>query len=562
MRVSKVFNNSEQMPLLIKSLAFDAGSPHALGENIRPHLEQAKAFFEPAGAGGDADLTKTEFAMPVFEAFASKTDPTYTVSDQGRGAGRHIDWITKIYAQRAAEDKPIKSEDLYKISDELKYFDKAKAAIKDAGKSTNLNAYENYGDFTAVVIPMMLRHQDKLQRGKGMPDEVRDETTILYDGPEGKVVMPHTVRASQFWGQGTTWCISERASEDEYWDENGEETEPDPNDPDHAFHTYNNKSPVIIYAPKRKTLKADDVISGKVAVVDNEIYNEQDDSIDELPAYILQLREAALNAADSNAAHDYLETYGNIQQRNFVPSVKAEPTITHHFENLPPEQQDALNRVQLEELSVYDSFKTQTQMWQNPEFVKAMITVDAKAVDVFSDHMKENINFAKAAVALNGLSLQYLGHRAKRNGDVVMTALEQNGLAMQSATAEFKEDPKYVLAAVRQNAQALRYAAPEMSKDLDIALTVVESDPKNMKMIDPSLFENREFVATAIEIARDADEEGRQAIIAQLHRAPDLWGHVTGDLDEMAEVMHDTNAANPYAEITSEQELQSLAAPE
>ena len=562
MRVSRVFNRNEQMPLVIKTLARDEGSANALGEDAKPHLEKARAFFDEHNDGALPDISKTDFAMPLFEALAAKTDPTYTVSEQGRGAGRHIDWITKIYAQRAAEDKPIKSEDLYKISDELKYFDKAKAAIKDAGKSTTLDDYNSYSDFTAVVIPMMLRHQDKLQRGKGMPDEVRDETTILYDGSAGKVVMPHTVRASQFWGQGTTWCISERNSEESYWDEDGEEKEPDPNDPNHAFHTYYKNSPIIIYAPKRKTLNADNVVSGKVAVVDNEIYNEQDESIDALPEYIMKLREASLNAAHSDDAHNYLEQYGDMQERNFIPSAKAEPTITHHFENLPAEQQDVLNRVQLEELTVYDSFKTQTKMWQNPEFVKAMITVDAKAVDVFSDHMKDNVDFAKAAVALNGLSLQFLGHRAKRNGDVVMSALEQNGMAMQFATAEFKEDPKYVLAAVRQNAQALRYATPEMSKDLEIAVTVVENDPKNMKMIDPSLFENREFVAHAIDIARDADAEGRQAIIKQLHRAPDLWGSVTGDLDDMAEEIRALNAEDAEAETTSEQELQSQAVPE
>lgn len=551
MRVSRVFNQSDQIPLLIKTLAVDKRSDAAFEHQIDDELAQAREHFESSST---TDISQTDFALPIFEAFAQKTDPTYQKSDKGYGSGQHIDWITKIYTQRANEDKPIRSEDLSRLSRQISYFSKAKAALKEAGQNTNLEDYATYEAFNSVISPMYMKYLDKLQKGVGVPDKVKEQTSVLYDGPEGKVVLPHDVRASQFWGQGTMWCISERDEWDtDFWADDPEFQEEITRQYErHPFHGYNH-SPVIIYAPKRKTLDAEGVISGKIAVVANEIYNEQDDVEDTLPPYILALRQAALDHAPHEDARKYLEHYGTARDMPDRTSQAApEDGIKHRFDHLPKEQQEILDFVQTDKNpDIHAIFKEHSSLFKQVDFVKAMITVDATTIAVFNETLRNNKDFALLAASLNGLTLRDLGHDAKRDKDVVMTALEQNGLAMQFAHPQFKEDPDAAITAMTQNFQALNFIDPSLRKNRDFIIRGMQVDMRVIEILDHSLFEDDTFVLDLLEIAEQVDENDRMTIMGQLHRVPSLWGHMTDDLAEMRKAVEaaQTNEDSPAAPV-------------
>ena len=47
-------------------------------------------------------------------------------------------------------------------------------------------------------------------------DKLMAETTVIYDGPEGKVVMPHTQESSIHWGAQTKWCIAAEKSHNRF----------------------------------------------------------------------------------------------------------------------------------------------------------------------------------------------------------------------------------------------------------------------------------------------------------------------------------------------------------
>ena len=101
-------------------------------------------------------------------------------------------------------------EDAYKLNEPLQAFEKHKRRMPRDQR--DINHFRNYHDFIDTMEPHMdaptkreMRAQDKL--------EVARELRIVHDGPEGRVVVPLTMRAAQLIGQGTRWCISSKTSE-------------------------------------------------------------------------------------------------------------------------------------------------------------------------------------------------------------------------------------------------------------------------------------------------------------------------------------------------------------
>lgn len=117
--------------------------------------------------------------------------------------------------------------------------------------------------------------------------------TVLYDGPAGKIVMPHTKDAAIFWGQQTKWCIAATIYQNE-------------------FNTYNAEGPVFMYLPrvsKAERKKEPDLKSFKYAWADNQLWNEQDRPLKRMPEHVKRLIAEASEAMPQAYA-GYHEAYG------------------------------------------------------------------------------------------------------------------------------------------------------------------------------------------------------------------------------------------------------------
>jgi len=85
-----------------------------------------------------------------------------------------------------------------------------KAKIVNAGHNVDINKYtfselETLTDqFSDTKTGKEVRREDA--------ERAQKESEIMYDGPEGKLVVPKSEFASCFWGRGTKWCTAATSS--------------------------------------------------------------------------------------------------------------------------------------------------------------------------------------------------------------------------------------------------------------------------------------------------------------------------------------------------------------
>lgn len=189
----------------------------------------------------------------ICAAFFAKTYPASKPSERNP----HImGWIADRYLNDTHNGKQILLEDIYKIGQYVQYF----TGLKNSGAlpaHENLLNYASLQDLDGRLAPFMamraLKAQERLERH--MPAEIRAQimaaTTVLYSGKAGDIVMPHTVLASQYWGNATRWCLS------------------GVKEGDFHFSSYNLKSPIIMLLPRD---------GKKMALVNRCYYNAEDKS--------------------------------------------------------------------------------------------------------------------------------------------------------------------------------------------------------------------------------------------------------------------------------------------
>ncbi len=207
---------------------------------------------------------------PVMDEFIEHICPMYKDKNQS------MNWVVKEYLGYRHNGQAILAEDLYKMKDELQLFEGLKKSkVIKSGQRDLLN-YKTYFEFQEVMEPFMKRKKAKEAKRKDFSMSVEDrakimaESTIIYDGVEGKVVMPHSHEASRYWGSNTKWCISGK-------------------DGEVSFEQYMLKSPTLIVIPKGGE-------DNKLGLVKDGIYNAADKEQEAIPSAHSRLLEKAMLA--------------------------------------------------------------------------------------------------------------------------------------------------------------------------------------------------------------------------------------------------------------------------
>jgi protein tyrosine phosphatase (PTP) superfamily phosphohydrolase (DUF442 family) len=104
-------------------------------------------------------------------------------------------------------------EDLSRTNAALILFDKNKVRLPV--EQRDINKIKSLSDLETLVEAF-----EKIKSGKEIKKEIsaniKSQTKMIYNGPEGKILVPLTQEASMFWGQGTKWCTA--ANKDNYFD--------------------------------------------------------------------------------------------------------------------------------------------------------------------------------------------------------------------------------------------------------------------------------------------------------------------------------------------------------
>ncbi len=196
---------------------------------------------------------------------------------------------------------PLKAEDLYKLKSDVEYFFHRRKDISAEGLSHDIKDYD-YGGLLDLLKPYRFEQERKaMQRMQyKVTDEkqakIMSETSILYNGPEGLVVVPHSVEASNYWGAHTRWCISARNN--------------------NKFKSYNADGPIVIYLPQLTARENNDsdYLSHKFALVEGRFHDEQDSTYFERDAYLERLTQAF-----RNTIHPSLKDYRAILTNDVIP---------------------------------------------------------------------------------------------------------------------------------------------------------------------------------------------------------------------------------------------------
>lgn len=189
----------------------------SLGVEKDKKYATTKAKFGTKLAAAYKDLGPDEDA--IFD-FIAALDPTAT-SKGDKHRYLYLEWICSRILR-----EPPRQQDLYKIREDLDLYgslarlDKFRASRPGTifyrpYVNPEISQYATAKQLAETILPhLALRDRKKSEEVLAAERaEAEKNSLILYNGPEGRVVVPLTTEASQFWGKGTKWCISATKSD-------------------------------------------------------------------------------------------------------------------------------------------------------------------------------------------------------------------------------------------------------------------------------------------------------------------------------------------------------------
>ncbi len=384
------------------------------------------------------------------------------------------------------------------------------------------------------------------------PDEkIIKETTIIYDGPAGKIVVPHTPDSSAYWGTNTDWWYSSEESDDS------------------GFRCSREDVPTILYFPALVTdtdreshpkLSSFGVIS-----MDKRLYDERTKNLFErseegnrketeyLPAPLRKLISAAWKTL-APGQKEYLHTFGQVPRYNFDlsedsplskdelsfearemlwrlrqihhDSFQEEERISKLMEDYPDLCQDKDVMV---EAMIWKGDKVFVHLPDNlradkslilslvypgrsaenlerlmnavPESLRADRDFIAKAREKSKHIMKFASDELRSDLGFN----RHLNHLEHLLGDslndrlTVDFAVSRDGTNLQYASEEYRKDKNIVSDAGQNNyGQGLQYAHPDLLDDKDVIMAAVFKHGPALKYASERLKADKDVVGTAI----------------------------------------------------------------
>jgi hypothetical protein len=408
--------------------------------------------------------THSEFmanmVAPVMDAFLRQACPSAKEKPQV------AQWIFRQYLSHRHNGAPILAEDLYKIGENIEYFDSVKKSegFKESGASADLLQYKTYADFEEMLAPWLQRKAEKeeLDRERKMdPAEkakIMAETTVLYDGPEGKVVVPHTPKASIYWGSNTKWCIAGEQYAETY------------------FPRYNKESPVIYLLPKGQP-------GDKVALVDHTLWNSADKEISSLPEAHDQLMQQCLNGLSK-------ETRRNAEE--WMPREENDPAPpASPWEEKAQEETWALQSGEKE--------RPDPALWNNRDFVMEAVRQKGMNLQYAPANLQTDREILLEAVAALSHAFKYASPELLADREFMMEAVQRNGMTFKHASPELRDDREISLVAARQNGLMLWELPQKFKNDREFVIDVVSENRKAWPFVPGELKDNPSFITRLLE---------------------------------------------------------------
>lgn len=425
------FACSSHGPAIVQHLWQDRTLPAALERNGVVYEQAAAALREGAGDKGFSQRLETgqitpedmsRYIVPLFTAFAHMTDPS-----AGRGSSwKYLDWVCRTWLAA-----PCQAEDIDKIKGDLQDFESFQRFMPQEQRA--IQAYDSRRALQDTLRPFQNRRDAKIMARQQASDEIKAETTVVYDGPEGKIVIPRTERASIFWGRGSTWCISATKSKN-------------------YFDDYNKTAPIYIYMPKASAIEQErfpNLCHFKYAGTNGTCFDELDHNI----SYKIPCLEKLINAAQQALA-DTAKADHNQKEKLFSLT-----EIINAVESCKE------NKTGLDEIKSHFTALAQVPPGTEDHFIKYGST----------DHLK---------------SIANPGGMIWNDEAALCEAMQSHPAALIFAADCFRDDSDFVknrLAKAESHAeilQAYRHLTPALRNDSQVTLALIEQCSSNQGLVD------------------------------------------------------------------------------
>ncbi len=486
-------------------------------------------------------------------------EQAYPVGEGEKRNNKIVNWISDRYLNETFNGGNILCEDLYKIGEDLQHFEGLRKSGRVAGR--HITDFKSLTALREFLKPFDLirakKQQQKLDRSLSpeQKQEIDAGTTIVYSGPEGRVVIVHSAAASKYWGNNTKWCISANKN--------------------NRFDSYDQNHIVML-------LPSD---SDKTALVNQQFYNSEDKKINAPDAAGYELLEAAKNSL-SAAARDNLEKlipdtvrlsrkYGDetteqiIEFSHYSTLYKTVPdeilnnmpvmieiirrrgeALYHGSADLKKNQELIL---EIARKNLLVTKYVDPALLADPKFMLKLVAVNGKTLEYASDEIKNNKRIVSVAVRQNGHALYHANPRFLndkslviaafgtptfsgeklekrdlpliRDRDVIMASLNTGtgfidkasdemrrdrafmldaigkcALAYTRAHASLKDDPEFIREALRRNGRVLEYVPEEYKGQKEYALIALQSDAMAVMHLSDTLKEDKEFIFKAMRL--------------------------------------------------------------
>ena len=189
-------------------------------------MTKADAIARCLASDPTASEWREDDSLKIFDRFA-RLDPTHTRQQK---PFLYLEWMAREYLKTHNAGHPFPSFRFEELSEAVRIFDRYKADRPEEERDINrfnLNAVINMADCTRKALRWKI--DDFIENAS---DEVMRQTTILYDGPEGVALVPHSRISGSYWGSNSLWCTTDEDFESE-----------------NRFHDFHSEGPVVVLMP-------------------------------------------------------------------------------------------------------------------------------------------------------------------------------------------------------------------------------------------------------------------------------------------------------------------------
>ena len=175
----------------------------------------------------------------------------------------------------------------------------------------------------------------------------------------------------------------------------------------------------------------------------------------------------------------------------------------------------------LDNANVFGDISHELPVWGDKQLALALINsvLNASALRLASDPLKDDKEVVLKAVGLSGSSLRYASERLKDNREVVISAINNSSKAFEFASPRLQNDKNIALLAIKYHGDNLKFVSAKLLADKEIVLAAVQNTGSAFEYASAKMQADKEILLLANKKYVDHLRLGRakDEIIANKH---------------------------------------------